>query len=275
MFGHRIAVWNRALLASLATLPFILSIAVHAVGSTPRQATGTVESRPAIVFNQYLVDLGRDPVAPRPIVYGHFTFRNVSDRPIEITDLVPSCGCLQPVLENLNLGSEAYANAENTEPDGLRVFQPGQIGGFTVKIQTANESPGHKEYRVVVKYNDPEPRETLVTFRVVLPSAQVYVQPKAVLVYILGDKPVTQTVTLMDSRSNKIEIESIATNLDFLKISVDEPRTTGSRHEIPIKVFVPAIPPGKHEGLIRIKTNDPKFGEIKVPVIVQSARLPS
>lgn len=275
MFRHRFAVWNRSLLAALATLPFILSIAVHAIGSTPREPTGSVEPRPALVFNQYLVDMGRDPVAPRPIVYGHFTFRNVSDRPVEIAELVPSCGCLQPVLENQNLGSKAYADASASEPVGLRIFQPGQIGGFTVKIQTASESPGAREYRVVVKYKDPEPRETLVTFRMVLPTKQVYVQPKAVLVYILGDKPVTQTITLTDERRKKIEIESIATSLDFLEITVDEPRTVGARHEIPIKVFVPAIPPGKHEGLIRIKTNDPKFEEIRVPVIVQSARLPS
>src|SRR4029077_20650754 len=99
------------------------------------------------------------PVAPSEEVFAHFDFINRGQSAVTITALVPSCGCLQPQMNK-------------------KVYQPGTSGNFLVRVQTANENPGLKEYHVAIRYMDPEPREADVVFRVVLPDNQVFVRPR-------------------------------------------------------------------------------------------------
>ncbi|MDA1017706.1 MAG: DUF1573 domain-containing protein [Planctomycetota bacterium] len=244
----------RLFFVGVAALPFLLSNLFHVLGSTPRRPTAQTAA-PALVFRQYMVDLGRHPVPPRPELYGHFEFQNVSDRTAEITELEPSCGCLTPNLPQ-------------------RIFKPGEKGDFFIKIRTANETPGPKEYFVNIKYTDPEPRETTVTFRAVLPKAQVFVQPRALIFYQLSQKPMKRTITVLDARPEHLKIERVESDLDFLTIEVDQSSMDEeSRRQYPIHVTVPALnDKAEYHGTIRILTNDKQNPLIRVPVIVQTTK---
>lgn len=252
MSQHLQHAFKRLFLVCLVAFPFLLSSVFHAAGSTPRRPPGQLPA-PALVFRQYMVDLGRHPVPPRPELFGHFEFENVSDRIAEITAIEPSCGCLTPNMPQ-------------------RVFKPGEKGDFFIRIRTANETPGPKEYFVNIKFSDPEPREATVTFRVVLPKAQVYVQPRALIFYQLSQKPMKRTITVLDARSKHLQIEKVESDLDFLTIEVDESSIDEeSRRKYPIHVTVPALSDKvEHRGTIRILTNDKQNPLIRVPIVVQT-----
>jgi hypothetical protein len=158
---------TQRLTAAGLAFPFLLAVAAQAVGPKPAPMAAPPE-RPALAFDQYLVDLGLAP--PSEEVHAHFEFVNRGRHPVTITDIVPSCGCLKPTLKK-------------------NEYQPGASGYFFVRVETANELPGQKEYRITVKYTDPEPRETDVTFRVALPDNQVNVT--RALIFHTGAEPQT------------------------------------------------------------------------------------
>ncbi|HUG89871.1 MAG TPA: DUF1573 domain-containing protein, partial [Planctomycetaceae bacterium] len=133
-----------ACLAAAALAPFGASLAFHAAGPVAQAGARSVE-RPALVFEQYLVNLREIP--PMQEASARFAFANLGDEPLTITALEPGCGCLSPRLEK-------------------RTYRAGESGEFFVRIQTASEKPGRKEYAVTVRYTDSVPRETKLIFKV-------------------------------------------------------------------------------------------------------------
>ncbi|OYW22830.1 MAG: hypothetical protein B7Z55_04185, partial [Planctomycetales bacterium 12-60-4] len=151
----------RELAAVLGFTPFVLAVFVHAARpSVPLSIS--LPDRPALAFDQYLIDLGR--VQPTTEVQGTFVFENRGQQTVDILEVVPSCGCLQPQLST-------------------RKLAPGETGAVIVRMQPANELPGRKEYYADIRYTDPLPRETRVTFRLELPERQLAVKPRALLIY--------------------------------------------------------------------------------------------
>ena len=142
--------WTRRIPALLwcgGMAPFLLSLGFHAAGAVP-QRIAPPPSRGSLAFEQYAVNLGA--IAPTPYAYARFRFTNVGNEAVHIRELKTSCGCLQPRLAQ-------------------REYQPGESGHFDLRIQTANEPPGPKDEFVRVLYDDPQPQEIELTFRVVLP----------------------------------------------------------------------------------------------------------
>ena len=137
--------WTRLFLYVLAAFPFLISIVFHASGQTAQTPQST-SVPPSLAFDQYLVNLGPVPVPPRPIVLAHFPFMNRGTQPAVITELIPSCGCLNPQLEK-------------------RSYEPGESGEFLLRVVTTREEPGPKEYSVRVLYQDPQPLEVELTFK--------------------------------------------------------------------------------------------------------------
>src|SRR5262249_37660976 len=127
--AHRRLLTQTAPAAGIA-IPFFLALAAQAIGPRPAPMAA-LPVRPALAFNQYLVDLGEVP--PREEVDAHFDFANRGAATVKIDQLVPSCGCLQPQLKKM-------------------VYEPGESGRFVVRVQTANEQAGQKEYHIGVKY---------------------------------------------------------------------------------------------------------------------------
>ena len=112
-----------------ALAPFFASIVFHLIGPHAQAVTGQQVHRPALVFDQYLIDLGA--IKPTKYAYATFAFANSGKETVRVKDLQPSCGCLSPRLEK-------------------REYQPGEQGQFLVRIMVPNEAPGPKEYTIGV-----------------------------------------------------------------------------------------------------------------------------
>jgi hypothetical protein len=245
-------------------LPFVLALLAHVAGPRPGPVAAAPPP-PALAFHQYLVDLGQ--VTASENVLAHFDFTNRGSKDVEITELVASCGCLQPHLKK-------------------KAYKPGESGFFTLKIQTANQAPGQKEYTVTVKYNDPQPQEALVIFRVALPDDQVLVRPIALFFYQLGEEQsrdesvspgsldvIHQNFEITDRRSRPLSIQRVECSSPDAKVElqddeVDETGTWRGRFRVSIEN---RLPPGRHREVVRIFTDDPddRYQVLRVPLFME------
>jgi hypothetical protein len=211
--------------------------------------------RPALAFLQHLVDLGR--VTPSEEVFAHFEFTNRSDRMVAIRKMEPSCGCLKSELKK-------------------SVYYPGESGHFLLRMQTANQTAGAKEYEVVVKYEDPEPQETKVVFRVHLPENQVSIRPRALELTTIGTStPTVRDVEIIDPRPEPLSIlrvdctRSRVVSISPVTTDVDEQGHTRFRFQVTIPGD---LPKGYIEAWIRVYTRDPDYLMLRVPLRIRTEK---
>jgi hypothetical protein len=242
--------------AALLAVPIVWAVIACARGSAPRPMAAPPR-RPALVFAQRLVDLGL--TAPSQEVFAHYDFMNRGSEPVTITELVPSCGCLNPELRK-------------------RTYYPGEQGHFFLRVQTANEIPGPREYTVEVKYEDPEPQNVLITFRVTLPDNKVSINPPAFVVQSMGsNEPVTREIEIVDRRSEPLSIDRIDCTRSHLlaigPVTTELDENGYTRFRFP--VTVPGdLPEGRTEAVIRVVTKDHDYRVLRVPVRVINLSAP-
>lgn len=206
---------------------------------------------PPLALRQYSVNLRE--VAAAGTITAPFAFWNRSDRPLEITRLEPSCGCLAVKL----LGKDHR-------------FTPGMHGLFEAQVQTAREAPGPHTYRVKIHYNDGTPREEVVTFRLQIPERTVSVTPSELYFYQLSGEPLTGELTVEDHRVGApLKIVEVKSNRPDIRVQLD-PQRGGGGVSAGVRVEVPGdVAPGTHLGAITLVTDDEDFPEIRVPVFLQ------
>jgi hypothetical protein len=241
----------------LVGIPAGATIAATLTGPRACPVADVPEQR-GLSFYQYLVDLGN--VRPTDEVSARFTFVNSGEVPLTIEKLLPSCGCLQPKL---------WKNIET--------YAPGEHGFFTVRVQTANERPGPREYTIRVKYKDPEPREELLTFRVRLPDNQVTIRPRALVAMQRDGKPTTFEATITDRRAKRLELVNVVTSSDFVTAELGETSFNKQGHqESTIRVTVAGkVPSRSFSAIVTVATNDPSYPFLKVPLLIHGPQSPS
>ena len=235
---------------TLACLPLAWSVVVHS-GAAPKPLSIPVPDRPALSFRQYAVDLG--PIPPTGEARGTFVFNNRGREAVKITKVEPSCSCLVPRLDQ-------------------KRFEPGEDGRLVLRVQPANESPGPKELFCDVTYTDPEPQRVRLTFKLVIPERQMTVTPPALMVFHPeGSGPTDQTFTVADGRKQPFEIVETESTSDLVTTDIGERQVTPEGvWQQSIKVTVRgAIPRGRHQVLLRIRTTNKDTPELRVPLMLQ------
>jgi len=249
------------LLFAAAVSPFLLAV-VAQVNGPSAQASIPAKRRPALAFDQYLVDLGEaDPV---PFVYARFSFTNTGPNSVRVTKLIPSCGCLNPRLSK-------------------RFYKPNERGQFYLRVETANEQPGPKHYTVRVQYEDPRPRETELSFRVTLPVRKVTLQPKALIFYRLATGSadpagvLTREIVVTDHRTEKLTVTAVSCDSPLVTATID--RTESDAHgnrRTHIRVTVSGkAPPGGVRALLKMTTDDSGYRMLRVPLMIDVPRQPA
>lgn len=243
--------------APAALLPYLCALGFAAKGPTPQEPE-TKRDLPALVFNQYMVNKG--PIQHKRYAWAEFRFTNTGNVPVTIRDLSPSCGCLRPRLNK-------------------RTFQPGEEGQFLLSVDTPNEKPGPKEYFVQMRYEDTRPREVMLTFKVVLPESQhVSVEPRALIFYQSGSgdfdpAAFTRQITVTDHRKRGMHITGVTCNSKLVsvergEVDVDEAGNPRMRVNVTVPEILPSEPV---RALVSIATDDPEYGTLHVPLLIQAA----
>ena len=246
--------WYWALWAG-ALLPFGLSLVVYASGVKAQPVTAA-SPRASLAFEQYLVNLGAMP--PRSEYAARFSFRNIGSQPLTIRSLEPSCGCLNPRLEK-------------------RTFAPGETSEFYLRVRAANEKPGLHDYTCKLTYDDGQPRETEVRFKITLPTERVEIRPRALAIYQFSNQPTTREIAITDFRATpedrplaRLEVTDATCSLNWVQVSVGEAQfdDAGQRRQT-VVVTVTDVPPGTHHGSVVVHTNVPEYAELRVPLRIE------
>lgn len=242
--------WARPILLFLATLPFISASYAHFTGSKIQKSIAG-EAKPALAFETHLVDTGLVKETTRR-VGARFRFKNLSNQTVTVKEISPSCGCLSPQLKK-------------------KVYLPNETGEFQLKMETAGESPGKKEYFVDFKYEDGKERTTRLTLKLELPIRRLVVKPKALVIYQFTPGRTTHPVTVSDYRSDSdFKIISVKSDTKYARAELGGLEIKDGLRQQKLDVIVEdSIPPGKHSGMITITTNDQNFPELYVPLIIQ------
>ena len=237
--------FRRALLWLGAAAPVLLSLVFHAIGATPQPAQPG-EPRPALAFDQYMVNLGT--VEQVGILPAWFSFTNRGRQKVHISELETSCGCLVPRIEQ-------------------RDYEVGEQGMFRVYVDTPSLEPGPKEYFITVKYEEPEPRETRLTFKMNLPDQPVTVRPKGLMFYLSETAIEPREIVVTDKRQPPLRVTGIESTSPFVTGSLmevtDEDAGLGQTR---VSVSVDPQTPAGTKSLLILTTTDPKFPKLHVPV---------
>lgn len=261
---------NKAAMLGLALLlPALISLG-HSLASSPSEPAIPGAPRPALAFDQYLFNMGEPPV-PRAIHESQFHFDNRSDRPVKITAIKPSCGCLTPKIVGFNAQRRHVEQME---------FAPGEHGVLAMGIRPAKETPGEKSYTVAVSYDDGQPRTEVLEFRITLPKKKLTVEPNELYFYQVSGEPDSRVVVVSDFRDKPVQITGVsmvtggskdqAKPLEGAVASLGT-ATRGADGETtwPIQVDVaPNLPKGQHTGWLAIQTTDPDNPMVKIPVVM-------
>lgn len=241
-----------AVLVGIPLMPFFLAC----LGTTAvPQSRGLSDHKilPPLAFRQYAVNLHE--VAPTATLTAPFAFWNRSGKPLKIVKLEPSCGCLTPRL----LGNRSE-------------YGPGGQGLFEVQVETAREPAGPHTYSIRVHYSvDEQPYEELVTFRCEIPERNVTVTPPELYFYQLSDAPLESQLRVEDHRGKQLKITEASSRSPYLTVQVGpQEKHPEGRSSTTLQVGVkPGIPAGSNHTFIAIKTDDPDFPLIRVPVFLQ------
>ena len=241
--------WMKFFLFILALMPLSFSWAFRFVPTYPQTVTQAPE-RASLVFDQYLVNLGKVPV--NRFVSAYFRFTNQGAQPVTITKLEPSCGCLQPRLKKKD-------------------YQPGDVGEFDLRVDTALREAGAQEFSLTVHYENPKPHAETLTFKFELPEQKVIVRPRALAFYQLGSQSTTQEIAVTDFRPDPLNITGIDCKSPYVQAEIAEQRIDhdGSLEHI-IRITVAAeVPPNTSQTLLKIHTDDPKYHTLHVPLLIQ------
>ncbi|WP_437227177.1 DUF1573 domain-containing protein [Planctomicrobium sp. SH661] len=261
MDEHRRTKWGHLRQASLICIPLLPAIlACLGTAWIPQgRAISGSKVLPPLAFRQYAVNLHE--VAPTARLTAPFAFWNRSQKNIEITKLEPSCGCLAPRL----LGDR-------------KQYGPGTQGLFEVQVETARETPGPHTYSIRVHYKvDEQVHQELVTFRCEIPERNVTVTPPELYFYQLSGQPIHDQIRVEDHRGKNLTVVEAISRSPHVKLSVGEKETLAEGRSItPVQITVDAnLPPGSHHNFIVLKTDDPDFPVIRVPVFLQGKPTPS
>lgn len=251
--ASKLALW------ATASIPVLLSCFVWLSPADPHP----MQTPPAIqslAFDQYVLDMRPVRQSPRDMHYFYFAFRNVGNRPLTITSMQGSCGCLQPIV---------------TKKDS-KTFQPDESGEILLRVHAASQEPGEREFWVDVNYADPEPHQRRITLMLNLPKEQVWIQPKGLLFYPgrSGGTIPPQEITVTDLRANRISIIGLSCDDPYVKYDLikpepgnNDPKTVVGKIQVSLQGPIPA---GKRQSIIKIYTDDPdqQYHELRVPIMI-------
>jgi hypothetical protein len=239
---------GQLLLISIASLPFFASLGFCSIERTRRPLCDS-NDRPALVFDQYLVNLGEIHNSAR--AEAHFRFKNCGSFPARITKVEPSCSCLAPRIEK-------------------RAYAPGEISDFALGVLTTHQTPGPHEYLLTLEYEDPQPRVVTVTFKLII-RREVTLSPSQLVIYQNGLSETEQKVVLTDMRPKPFRVTSATCRSKLVKVELGKPfdDPEGGRETTVVIRVAAQVPLGGEDCSVILATDDPHYPHIPVPLRIR------
>jgi|GEM_PF-276966 len=178
-----------------------------------------------------------------------FVLVNRGKSEVQILEAKASCGCLSPRLDSMRL-------------------LPGETGNLELEINTLSQPSGPNAWTVRLRYQEAgSVQETSLQLSANLVS-EVLVEPAALV--LLADKAAGHEVTVRDTRARSLKLFDARTGSGKLKTRITAVGPDKQGHAaFKIALDVPdEYPEGRHQDVLHIYTDDPKYADMCVPVTI-------
>jgi len=266
---------NSNWLLALATIPFVLSIGMHAWGVVPQSAPTPAE-RNSLIFDYYaynrVLTLQEQPA-------GHYVFRNRSHKPVIIKSMTPSCDCVILSLYDVAQGRKSMEQltADDQLPSENVTIEPGMMCVLFAQMDTSTKEAGYHEFDIKLYTQDPteqsaETQEINLKFSLTLPQPKLALHPKTAIFSQTSARVQTRTIKLTDHRGNDFNVTNLKSDSEYLTVELGEATydaATGKTQEI-ILSTVEEVPTGRHQFFVSFNTDDPEYKTMKIAVMIDS-----
>jgi hypothetical protein len=183
-----------------------------------------------------------------------FELVNRGREAIDITAVLPSCGCLTLKLAR-------------------RQLQPGEAATLRLDMNTLTQPAGPQTWRIRVRYQHGAQLGELELALSAKVVTEVTVEPAALVVYT--NSPLSSTVTLRDHRPKPIKLIGASTTSPHVTATLAAQHREESGDWIqPVSLRIgPDFPEGRHNHMLSLFTADRDYHELRVPfTVVKHAR---
>ncbi|HEV3084006.1 MAG TPA: DUF1573 domain-containing protein [Gemmataceae bacterium] len=178
-----------------------------------------------------------------------FVLVNRGKSEVQILEAKASCGCLSPRLDRMRL-------------------LPAETGILELEINTLSQPSGPNTWAVRLRYREGESvQETSLRLSASLVS-EVQVEPAALV--LLADKAAGHEVSVRDTRGRSLKLLDARAGSGKLKTRITAVGPDKQGHAaFKIALDVPdEYPEGRHQDVLHIYTDDPKYADLCVPVTI-------
>jgi hypothetical protein len=181
-----------------------------------------------------------------------FRFENAGTTPIEMVDLERSCGCLSPVWHEKRLDA-------------------GQTGTIEMNFRTLGQPEGLRTWNATLLYRTgAEIRRQLLIVTATIRN-ELVVEPSQVAVVV--QKSIEQEIVLTDRRDRPLRVVEVTTKAAGVRIA--KRSAHADRTVIRLRFDAAAMAPGQHEDVLAIRTDDPAYPLLEIPLTVTRPEKPA
>ena len=203
----------------------------------------TASARAQLRFVDDVIDLGE--VRAGAPASCKFRFENVGTKTIELVDLQRSCGCLMPVWHE-------------------RRLEPGQTGTIEMNFRTLGQPEGLRVWNgIVVQRIGGELGANMVAVFAKIRN-EIAIEPSQVSVVV--QTSVEQTLVVTDRRDRPLKVVDASTKGAGIRVASTQ--SESGKTTIRLVFDAAAMTPGQHDEVLTIRTDDPAYPSLEVPVTV-------
>jgi Protein of unknown function (DUF1573) len=207
-------------------------------------------------FDAPSLDAGE--VKAGPALVRRFAFVNAGAAPLSVTDLKASCGCATPTLTQ-------------------RTYQPGERGELALEVNTLSQPAGPQRWTLTVGYRCGD-RAGAVTLELTAKLVKVIdVSPVALQFHGCGQEHEISVSARSPEHARSLHVVGVRTSSS--KLRVKGPDGGSDAFAAPGQTLVSSAwhvrvsvaddcPEGTHSEAVWLRTDDPDYAELKVPVTI-------
>jgi hypothetical protein len=172
-----------------------------------------------------------------------FKLTNLGSAPVELVDLERSCGCVAPQWSE-------------------RILKPGQHARLTVRVRTLGQSDGPRSWPLTLVTREAgEIAKQRLEIKAVMRN-EIVLHPPQLALYVT--QSLEQEIRLTDRRAQPLTITSWDAKMPGVRVEMlpSSPGTT----RLKLSVDGSQIPPGRHDHVLHLYSNDRDYEHLEVPV---------
>ena len=196
-----------------------------------------------------------EPAAHVGVVYAgaalshEFIFENQGPEPVAIIGARTSCGCVLPRLPQAT-------------------YRQGEKGSVVLEVNTLSQAAGPHAWNVTLNYQIGSVRREMCLQLTARLLSEITIQPAALVVF--ADKIGQHELALSDCRPEPFAVRTVRASSDKLLPRISK-ASAASQGETTWKISLALAddyPDGRHDEIMDVYTDDPRYRDIRVPVTV-------